>query len=166
MHINKNKKSDVRKCFTKKENLINEIDELKEKISKHLKEEIKSLEEKRNELMLIDKDCIQQDGVCYMRNLRFFTVYSRIYDELLYQGYTYGKHSINLDVFCLKEGLDCSNMKNKSSDMLLFLEDESFYQVLHDRAIESIKKKELYLCQVCPSINYDYSFDIILLVNI
>ena len=164
MHINKNKKSDVRKCFTKKENLISEIDELKEKISKHLKEEIKSLEEKRNELMLINEAC-QQDGVCYMKNLRFFTVYSRIYDELSYQGYVSGVHSINLEIFILREGLDCSNMKNKSSDMLLFLEDESFYQILHDRAIESIKKKDLYLCQVCPSITYDDSFDIIMLVN-
>jgi len=165
MHINKNKKSDVRKCFTKKEDLIDEIDELKEKISKHLKEEIKSLEEKRNELIHIEEAC-QQDGVYYMKNLRFFTVYSRIYDELIYQGYKKGLHSINLEVFILKEGLDCTNMKNKSSDMLLFLEDESFYQVLHDRAIESIKKKDLYLCQVCQSITYDDSFDIILLVDV
>ncbi len=165
MHINKNKKSDVRKCFTKKENLIEEIDELKEKISKYLKEEIKSLEEKRNELIHIEEAC-QYDGVCYMKNLRFFTVYSRIYDELIYQGYTSGIHSINLEIFILREGLDCTNMKNKSSDMDLYLEDESFYQVLHDRAIESIKKKALYLCQVCASISYDNSFDIILLVNI
>lgn len=164
MHINKNKKSDVRKCFTKKENLINEIDELKEKISKHLKEEIKSLEEKRNELIHKEEAC-KQDGVCYMKNLRFFTVYSRIYDELIYQGYVSGVHSINLEIFILKEGLDCSNMKNKSTDLFLLIEDETFYQALHDRAIESIKKKDLYLCQVCPSITYDNSFDIIFLVE-
>ena len=165
MHINKNKKSEFRKCITKKENLIEEIEILKEKISKHLKEEIKSLEEKRNEISLINEAC-QQDGVCYMRGLRFFTVYSRIYDELLYQGYVSGIHSINLEIFMLKEGIECSKMKNKSSDMFLFIEDETFYQALHDRAIESIKKKSLYLCQVCASISYDNSFDVILLVDV
>ena len=165
MHINKNKKSCDRNCIKKKENLIDEIHELKEKISKHLKEEIKSLEEKRNEINHIEEAC-QQDGVCYMRGLRFFKVYSRIYDELLYQGYVSGIHSINLEIFMLKEGIECSKMKNKSTDLFLLIEDETFYQALHDRAIESIKKKSLYLCQVCASLSYDNSFDVILLVDV
>lgn len=123
------------------------------------------MEEKRNEINHIE-EAYQQDGVCYMRGLRFFTVYSRIYDELFYQGYVSGLHSINLEIFMLKEGIECSKMKNKSSDMFLFIEDETFYQALHDRAIESIKKKSLYLCQVCASISYDNSFDVILLVDV
>lgn len=164
MHINKNKKNCDRNCIKKKENLIDEIHDLQEKIKKQLKEEIKSLEERQKDLKHIEEAC-KEDGICYMRNLRFFTVYSRIYDELLYQGYASGLHTINLEVFCLKEGEDCKKMENKCSDMCLRLEDESFYQVLHDRAIASIKRKELYLCQVCPSIAYDDEFDIILLVE-
>ena len=165
MHINKNKKNCDRNCIKKKENLIEEIEILKEKITKHLKEEIKSLEEKRNDINLINES-FQQDGVCYMRGLRFFTVYSRIEEELFYQGYISGIHSINLEIFMLKEGVECSKMKNKSTDLFLLIEDETFYQALHDRAIESIKKKSLYLCQVCASISYDNSFDIILLVDV
>ena len=56
MHINKNKKSCDHNCIKKKENLIDEIQELQEKIKKQLKEEIKSLEERHCQEGLWDVD--------------------------------------------------------------------------------------------------------------
>ena len=134
---------------------------MEKKLQVKLQEEIDKLEISNS----VKKAC-KEDGVCYMRNLRFFTVYSRIFDELYYQNYNDKIHCINLEVFMLKEGDDCRNMVNVSSDTYLFLDDDSFYHRLHDRAIKSIKNKNLYLCQVCYSVSFADSYDVVLMVDI
>ena len=56
---------------------IEKIIKMEKKLQVKLQEEIDKLEISNS----VKKAC-KEDGVCYMRNLRFFTVYSRIFDEL------------------------------------------------------------------------------------
>lgn len=140
---------------------IKKLIKMEKKLQKELQEEIDKLK-----ISNAVKEACKEDGVCYMRGLRFFTVYTRIFDELFYQGYNDKLHYINLEIFMLPEGEDCKNMVNVSSDTYLFLDDDTFYYRLHKRAIKSIKYKKLYLCQVCESVSFANSYDVVLMVDV
>ena len=103
--------------------------------------------------------------VYYIRNKRFFTVFSKVEQALKKQNYNTTKDTINLDILKINELETTQQALYYASDSYLYLHDDSLYRSMHDLLIEFIKTKKLYACDIMKNPYFDNQYDIVFFVD-
>jgi len=111
--------------------------------------------------MLIEEE---QIDIYYIRNKRFFTVFSKVQEALKKQNCNENS-VINLDILKINEFETTEQALYYASDAYLYLHDDSLYRSMHDLLIEFIKSKKLYACDVMKNPYFDNQYDIVFFVD-
>lgn len=106
----------------------------------------------------------EQIDIYYIRNKRFFTVFSKVQEALKKQNCNENS-VINLDILKINEFETTEQALYYASDSYLYLHDDSLYRSMHDLLIEFIKSKKLYACDVMKNPYFDNQYDIVFFVD-
>ena len=106
----------------------------------------------------------EQIDIYYIRNKRFFTVFSKVQEALKKQNCNENS-VINLDILKINEFETTEQALYYASDSYLYLHDDSLYRSMHYLLIEFIKSKKLYACDVMKNPYFDNQYDIVFFVD-